>query len=442
MKIIKSHSGIRGIYGESLTPDLTYAIAKSYAETFQPETVIVGRDTRPSGKIIKQTIIAGLTSLGVNVIDVDIAPTPAILYAIKHYEADGGIIISASHNPPEWNALKFAGKGGLLLTSPEISKILENINKKSATTKIGKIIRKNIINLYIKELMKHANTENIKKAGFKVIVDSGGGAGALTTPLLLTKLGCKVITINSIPGLFTRKIEPTGKALEMLKTTVQASNADIGFAHDCDADRLACVDEEGNIIREDYGIGVAVKQIVTQKKAKGIVVNIASSLIFDHIANESQTPIFRSKVGEANVVRKIIETNSDVGAEGSSGGLILREFHLARDGAIAALKILEAMAERNMKFSELIKELPSYHIEKLNLPYSPNKIKKIEEKICKNWKDYTIESIDGIRINGEEWWILIRPSRTEPLLRIMVEAREKSKAKEIMRKIIKTIQED
>lgn len=442
MKIIKSHSGIRGIYGENLTPDLTYKIAKSYAETFQPEIVVVGRDTRPSGRIIKQTVIAGLTTVGVNVIDVDLAPTPAILYAVKHYEADGGIIISASHNPPEWNALKFAGKEGLLLNSLEVSRILENINNKKSTQKIGKIVRRNIINIYIRKLLSHVDVEIVRKANFKVVVDSGGGVGALTTPMVLTHLGCKVITINSIPGLFTRKIEPTGEALEMLRITVQASNSDIGFAHDSDADRLACVDEEGNIIREDYGIGVAVKQVVTQKKARGIVVNIASSLIFDHIASESRTPIFRSKVGETNVVRKIIETKSDIGAEGSSGGLIIREFHLARDGAIAALKILEAMAERSMKLSELVKELPSYHIEKINIPYPLDKIRKIEEKIYKHWREYTIENIDGVRINGEKWWALIRPSKTEPLLRIIVEAKEKSKARKIIREAIKCIQED
>lgn len=444
MKIIKSHSGVRGIYGETLTPEITYQLARAYALTLKPETVVVGRDTRPSGKIIKQTVIAGLTTSGVNVIDVNIAPTPAILYAIKQYEADGGIIISASHNPPEWNAMKFAGKNGILLTSHEVSKIIENISKKEAITpgRIGKIIRRNIIDIYIKELMKKVDIETIRKSNFKIVVDSGGGAGSLSTPQLLTEIGCKVITINSIPGLFTRKIEPTGNALEMLSKTVQAAKADIGFAHDCDADRLACVDEKGNIIREDYGIGIAVKQTLAKTKTSGIVVNIASSLIFDYIAKEAKTSIFKSKVGEANVVRKMLETNSQIGAEGSSGGLILKEFHLARDGALAALKILEAMAERKKKFSELIRELPSYHIEKTNLPYKPGKLREIHEKILKQWKNYKIEAIDGIRVNGEDWWILIRPSKTEPLLRIIVEAKEKTKTKRLLKEAIKTIQEN
>ena len=439
MSYIRSHSGIRGIYGKQLTPLIAYKLANKFAEQFKLEKVVIGRDTRKSGLPIKHAIISGFLTAGANVIDVDIAPTPAILYSIKKFNADGGAIISASHNPPEWNAIKLASKNGLLLTSNEAGRVLDKIDEEEyVSSKPGKIVRINIIDDYIEELIKHVNIEAIRKYSFKVVVDAGGGAGSLSTPKLISKLDCKVFSINSTPGVFTRKIEPVGEALDQLKLAVKSVNADIGFAHDCDADRLVIVDEMGREVREDYGIAVAVNHELSKTSNKKLVVNIASSMVFRDIANKHNAEIFWSKVGESNVVRMMIKVNSDIGAEGSSGGLILKKFHYARDGALAAIKILEAMAENNKKISELISELPKYYLAKKSIQFNLNKFDEVKEKIAKKWEGIgEIIFIDGVKVIGDNWWILIRPSRTEPILRLMAEAENMNEAKKLLDECIK-----
>ena len=440
MNLIRSHSGFRGIYGEQLTPKIAYIIANAYAKAIQPRIVLIGRDTRLSGSALKNAAIAGLTSAGVDVIDVDVAPTPAILFGVRLLNCDGGIIISASHNPPEWNAIKLAGREGLLLTSSQVDKIISELDKEEISPRQGTVRKLDITEKYIEELIKHVDKEAIGKAQLKVVVDPGGGAASHTTPKLLAKLGCKVITINSTPGLFTRKIEPTQDSLKDLQITVKAVGADAGFAHDCDADRIACVDEKGNAVREDYGVAVAVNHELAVEGHKKLVVNIASSKVFEDIAEMHGAEIYWSKVGEANVVRKMIEVDSEIGAEGSSGGLIIKKFHLARDGALAAIKILEAMAKSGEKLSKLIGKLPTYYLSKASLPCPPERIAEKIEKIAKRWSRIArIDLTDGIKIIGESWWILVRPSKTEPVIRIMTEAKSKEKASKLLKEVVNMV---
>ncbi len=443
MNLIKSHSGVRGIYGEQLKPGIAYKIANKFAEQFKLEKVVIGRDTRSSGEPIKHAVISGLIAAGTNVIDVNIAPTPAILYAIKKFRANGGIIISASHNPPEWNAIKIAGRNGTLLTSNEVDRILTRINEEEyISSKPGRIIRANIISEYLEKLMNCIDIDLIREGKFKVVIDAGGGAGSLSTPKLLSKLGCKVISINSTPGIFTRKIEPTGEALEELKLMVKSTRADVGFAHDCDADRLACVDDKGRAMSEDYGIAVAVNHELSKTRNKKLVVNISSSNIFREIAEKQGAKLYWSPVGEANVVSLMMKVDSDIGAEGSSGGFILRKFHLARDGALAAAKILEAMAETGKSLSQIIDEMPKYYTIKRTIEAKPKLYGKIREALIKKWsREAEVILIDGVKIATNEWWILVRPSKTEPKIRIIAEAKTQSKAIKLVKECMELVKQ-
>lgn len=431
---LKSHSGLRGIYGEQITPQLAYLLTQAYISTFNVKEIIIGRDTRPSGLPLKYAAISAATAGGVNVTDVDIAPTPAILYSIKKLQMDGGLIISASHNPPEYNAIKIAGKGGLLIERKTLNEVLKKFGEERITNRVGRIGHRDIVEMYFYGLIENVDFEMLSKSNFKVVVDPGGGAGSITTPKLLTKMNCKVISINAIPGIYTRRIEPTVESLKQLSETVKAVGADIGFAHDCDADRLVCVDDKGRILGYNYSMALAVWHILSRRKVRSMVINAASSRIFEYLAEKFHTKIYVSKIGEANVVRKMIETDSPLGVEGSSGGLIWKDFHLARDGALAALMILEGLAVSGRKPSEILDEMPKYHMEKVNIECSRNEAEKlIKEKLKYLAGLGELDFTDGIKISADNWWIMIRPSKTEPKIRIIVEAVKKEKAKKLMK---------
>jgi len=435
---IKSYSGVRGIYGSELTPETTYYLANAYASIMKTDEVIVGRDTRPSGTPLKHSTISGLTLAGCKVIDVDIAPTPAILYFTKKLKMNGGIIISASHNPPEYNAMKMSDEKGLLIWDDKLDEIIGRAEKGELkiSKNPGTIEYRNINDGYIEAVMKFMGMEKIENNNLKVVVDPGGGAGSLTTPKMLSKLGCKVISINAIPGKFNRPIEPTEEALKETSKIVKSINADLGLAHDCDADRLVCIDDTGRVIGEDYSMAIALKHILKKRKVNGIVINVASSKVLQDIAEEYGVKVYWSKVGEANMIKTMMETNSEIGVEGSSGGLIMKEFHMARDGAIAALAIIGEIMESRRKMSEIVSEMPEYHMIKTSIQKGNV---NLEDKIDKLKTLGEINLMDGVKISSEDWWALIRPSRTEPKIRIIVEAKDKGKALETVKKVIDII---
>jgi len=435
---IKSYSGVRGVYGSELTPEATYYLANAYASIMETDNVIIGRDTRPSGIPLKHATISGLTTAGCKVIDVDIAPTPAILYFTKRLKMDGGIIISASHNPPEYNAMKMSDGNGLLIWDDKLDEIIKRAEggELKISNNPGTIECRDINDGYIEAVMKVMDVEDVKNSNLKVVVDPGGGAGSLTTPKMLSKLGCKVISINAIPGKFSRPIEPTEEALKETSKIVKSIGADIGLAHDCDADRLVCIDDTGKVVGEDYSMAIALRHIIKRKKVNRVVINVASSKVLQDIAEEYGVKVYWSKVGEANMIKTMMETNSEIGVEGSSGGLILKEFHMARDGAIATLAIIREVMESGKKVSEIISEMPRYYMIKTNI--QKNNI-NLEDKIDKLKVLGDLNLIDGVKISSENWWALIRPSRTEPKIRIIVEAREREQALETIKRVLEII---
>ncbi len=438
MTLIFTPLGIRGIVGDGIDAEVVTKISNIFGRRLgKGSFVIVGRDTRPSGYILDRAVVSGLLSAGVNVLNIGIAPTPTIEWAVERYDADGGIIISASHNPPEWNALKLIGKGGLLLHPNEMESLREEFHsgefKSVPWTDLGTEESADLSEEYIDDLLNFVDVEKIREGALHAILDVNGGAGAYVTPYLFQALGVKANTINSSPGIFVREMEPRPDTLGDLSRIVVATGSDVGFAHDTDADRLSLVTEKGRVMPEDITLALVMDYILAKKGGGTVVVNVASSRMFDDIARKRGAKIHRTPVGEAYVSHKMREINATIGGEGSCGGVILPEFHMGRDGPLAASIILEIMASKGMPISKLIDGLPRYHMIRKNFG-----IKRDWDSLRKDLislgrkRGMEVDLTDGVRLYDEESWALIRPSKTEPKIRVLTEAKDPSVAEELL----------
>ncbi|MEM2213439.1 MAG: phosphoglucosamine mutase [Candidatus Nezhaarchaeales archaeon] len=441
MTLIASQSGIRGIYGESLTTDLVIKLTKAFVKLWKVKSIIVGRDTRPSGDPLKHAVLTALMDLSCRIYDVGVQPTPVILWACRKLSVDGAIIISASHNPPEWNALKFAFRG-MLLDADEVSKLMDASREGVA---IGRYRSTHVhkydpLKEYIDAALKHLNVEIIRRRGLKVVVDLGGGAGFKSTPLLLRMLGCKVVTINSAPGVFSRDIEPTPSSLEMLSEAVKAYNADVGFAHDADADRLVCVSESGKVLYEDYGLAMASLHVLERRRGP-LVISVASSMMFKWIAEQFGVELFWSPIGEVNVVKEIIKRNAPIGGEGSSGGIIPAFFNLARDGVFGAALIVEMLASRDCRVSDIVNSLPRYYQARSSIYCNIERARAVTKKLINELREMPLDLTDGIKVWFDDGWVLIRPSRTEPKMRILCESTSQVRVKELLEEYVAKVQD-
>ncbi len=445
MTLIFTPLGIRGIVGDGIDAEIVSKISNIFGRKLEVGSlVIVGRDTRPSGYALDRAVVAGLLSAGVNVLNIGIVPTPTIAWAVEKYDADGGIIISASHNPPEWNALKLIGKGGLLLHPTEMETLKEEFHsgkfKSVPWTDLGTEENIDVTEEYIDDLLNFIDADKIRKNESHVILDVNGGAGAYVTPYLFQALGVHVNTINSSPGIFVREMEPRPDTLGDLSKIVIATKSDVGFAHDTDADRLSLVTEKGEIMPEDITLALVVDYILAKRGGGTVVVNVASSKMFDDIAKKRGAKIYRTPVGEAYVSHKMKEIDATVGGEGSCGGVILPDFHMGRDGPLAASIILEIMSHKRISISELIEELPRYHMIRKNFGIKSSWDSLKENLISFGKKrEMNIDLTDGVKLSTAESWALIRLSRTEPKIRVLVEARDPLKAEELIKAIEKVL---
>ncbi len=445
MTLIFTPLGIRGIVGDGIDAEVVSKISNIFGRNLGVGSLaVVGRDTRPSGYVLDRAVVSGLLSAGVNVLNIGIAPTPTIGWAVEKYDADGGIIISASHNPPEWNALKLIGKGGLLLHPTEMEALREEFHssefKSVPWTDLGVEESIDVTEDYIEDLLNFVDFDEIRKNEPRVVLDVNGGAGAYVTPYLFQALGAHVNTINSSPGIFVREMEPRPDTLGDLSKIVVATESDVGFAHDTDADRLSLVTDRGEIMPEDITLALVVDYILAKKGGGTIVVNVASSKMFDDIAKRRGAKIYRTPVGEAYVSHKMKEIGATIGGEGSCGGVILPDFHMGRDGPLAASIILEMMSRRRKSISELVDELPSYHMIRKNFGMKRGWDSLKEDLISFGRKEgMDIDLTDGVKLSNEKSWALIRPSKTEPKIRVLAEARDSSKAEELIKAIEKIL---
>ncbi|WP_456326344.1 phosphoglucosamine mutase [Palaeococcus sp. (in: euryarchaeotes)] len=435
--------GVRGIVNENITSEFALKIGMAFGTLLKKEQpnkelwVVVGRDTRVSGEMLENALISGLLSVGVNVIKVGIAPTPAIQFACRYFKTDGGVSITASHNPPEYNGIKLLEANGLGLKK-EREAVVEDIYfnedfERVKWNEIGRLEERDIIRPYIDTIKSRVDVDVIKRRKPFVVVDASNGAGSLTLPYLLEELGCKVVSINAHPdGHFpARNPEPNEENLRGFMKIVKALGADLGVAQDGDADRSVFIDEKGNFIQGDKTFALVVKAMLEENKGGLIVTTIATSHIIDEIAKQYNGKVLKTKVGDLIVSRALLEHNGLVGGE-ENGGVIFPDFVLGRDGAMTTAKIIEIFAKSGKKFSELLEELPKFYQLKTKRHVKGDR-KAIVAKVAELAAErYEIDTTDGTKILFEDGWVLVRASGTEPIIRIFAEARSEEKSKEYL----------
>jgi len=456
MTLIKSISGIRGtiggFQGENLTPIDAVKYAAAYGSWVKQQrekdnyTVVVGRDARISGNMMQQLVMNTLIGLGIHVVDLDLSTTPTVEVAVTLEHADGGIILTASHNPKQWNALKLLNHKGEFLDAKEGQKILdiaenENINF-SEVDDLGKITSNQAyIDLHIDEILDLplVDVEAIKKAKFKVVVDGVNSTGGIAVPALLEALGVEPVKLYCDPtGEFPHNPEPLKEHLGDLMKMVVDVRADFGIVVDPDVDRLAFVDENGGMFGEEYTL-VAVADYVLQHTPGNTVSNMSSSRALRDITEKRNGNYTASAVGEVNVVVKMKETNAVIGGEGN-GGIIYPELHYGRDSLVGIALFLSYLADLRISVSALRKTYTSYFMSKKKIQLTPQlDVDKLLKGMEVKYADEEINNIDGVKIDFDDNWVHLRKSNTEPIIRIYTEAKSQEEADNLADKIISEI---
>ena len=437
-----SVSGIRGHVGTDLTPELVarYAAALgAWAKTGGPADgrtdkrtgVVLGRDSRTSGPMFAQAAAAGLMSVGVDVIDLGMVPTPTVQLAVEHHHAGAGLILTASHNPIEWNALKFVGPDGIFLDAEAgktVQRLADQGPPRAGWDSIGSLrqdpgaIPRHLDAILALPLI---DVTAIRRRKFKVALDCVRGAGATAILPLLERLGCSVQGINlETDGRFPRPPEPVPENLGELEALVRKAGADIGLAIDPDVDRLALVDETGRAIGEDYTLAFAVRAVldgrISAAKIPTVVVNLSTSLVVEDAARSRGARFIRAPVGEANVARAIRDEGALIGGEGN-GGVMLPALHIGRDAPLGVALILHLLAATGVTLSRLVAESPRYTIVKAKGPRGPE-LGPLYQRLRKRFADAGADDRDGLRLAWSDRWLHVRPSGTEPIVRLIAEA--------------------
>ncbi|RLI83946.1 phosphoglucosamine mutase [Archaeoglobales archaeon] len=433
-------NGVRGIANEELTAEMALNLGRVIG-TMRKGRIAVATDARISSQMLKCAVLAGITSVGSDAIDLAIAPTPSLQYYVKETNVSGGVIVTASHNPREYNGIKFVHSDGTEFTremDEESERIYKSKEFRTARwNEVGQIFSGECNRLYIDGVKERVDVELIASRKFRVVVDCGNGAACFTSPQLLKELGCEVISINAHPdGSFPqRNPEPEEKNVGFLKEVVKQVSADLGVAHDGDADRATFVDEKGNFISEDVMLALMAKYYVKMNGGGKVVTPVSSSKCVENAVKEAGGEIVYTAVGSPVVVKVMKETNAVFGGEGN-GGLIFPEFQLTRDGAMSAAKVLELMASEKKPISELVKDIPKYYTLKEKLPC------KDKQKLLTGLKEEFPEAnfTDGARVDYEDGWILIRPSGTEPIVRVFAEAKSPVRAEELLKNGMKSVE--
>jgi phosphomannomutase len=444
-KLMVSVSGVRGIVGQGLSPEVAMNFAQAFGSYINSGKVVVGRDSRVTGEMLKNAVLAGLTAVGCDILDIGICPTPTAQLAVENHKAAGGIMITASHNPIMWNGLKLIGPDGLFLDAEqgqEVLKISEGRAFSYATwDEVGVAVN------YTKAIAEHIDAildldyikiEKIKERKFKVVMDCVCGAGSNLVPILLEELGCATVCLNCEPtGMFPHNPEPLPENLTQLCETVKKEHADIGFAVDPDSDRLAIVSEKGEPLGEEQTLALAVKYILS-KKPGTVVINASTSRATEDIAENSGSSVIRTKVGEIHVAKKMREVGAVIGGEGN-GGVILAGIHLGRDAPVGIALTLQHLVEFGGPLSELSNSLPQYVITKKKIEMGELDSKMALNRIREIYSNETLDFTDGIKIVRPKSWVHIRPSNTEPIIRVIAEAPSKEESERLCLELIKRL---
>jgi phosphomannomutase len=434
-----SISGVRGVVGDSLTPTLLIRFAQAFGTYTGSGTVVVGRDTRTSGEMVRQAVIAGLLSSGCRVVDLDICPVPTVQLAVRHRRAQGGIAITASHNPAEWNALKFIGPDGLILGAGAARELLDIYHQGDYVKVAGADMRSvermtDGLDLHLKAILDAVGPLPGGPRRLRVALDACNGAGALIAPRLLHALGVDVVPINVTPdGLFPRAAEPLPENLGALCEAVRANHCDIGFAQDMDADRLAVVSELGEPIGEDYTLVLATWYVLGRQPGP-VVANLSTTAALDEVARLFNCPLARTKIGEANVTERMRAERAVIGGEGN-GGVIYPSINFARDSQVGMALILHLLAGSGKTVSDLVAELPRFCMVKEKLTCPSNKIPDVLRMVKREYADLPMDTRDGVKVILSNGWFHVRGSNTEPIVRVVAEARSEAEARQIVQDV-------
>src|SRR5882762_6936724 len=440
-----SISGVRGVIGESLTPGLLTRFAQAFGTHVGGGTIVMGRDPRTSGEMVKQAVIAGLLSSGCRVIDIGMCPVPTIQLLVRHHRARGGIAITASHNPAEWNALKFVGSGGLFLDSGQARELLDIYHQGEYAKVTDADIRgveeiHGAIDLHIQAILAALGRLPQGERRLRVVLDACNGAGSLIGPKLIEALGAEVVPINVTPnGLFPRGAEPLAENLGDLCAAVIEHHANIGFAQDMDADRLAIVSEAGVAIGEEYTLLLATLSVLG-KNPGPVVANLSTTSALQEVVKRFGCPLFLSKIGEVNVTEEMQKRSAVIGGEGN-GGIIYPRINFARDSLVGMALILHLLAETKQTITELVSTLPRFVMIKEKLVCASDKIPAVLRVLRHEYAAYPMDQRDGVKVSLPNGWFLVRGSNTEPIIRVIAEAKRESDARTIIDRVYSQVRE-
>ncbi len=432
-------TGVRGVVGETLTPELVIGFSQAFGTYLDGGRILVCRDTRASGVMVRSAVVAGLLASGCEVIDLGICPTPTMQLAVEHFGSRGGISITAGHNPSQWNALKFVRADGLYLNSMQAEELLDIFHQgefdKAGSARIHKQIEKRDATGHHIEVLKNAfDIETVRARGLTVAVDCCNGACALIGPRWLEELGCTVLAINNdINEPFPHSPEPKRETMAQLRAVVKAGNADIGFAHDADGERLGIVTETGEPLSEEMTLALAA-DIKLSRESGTVVTNVSTSRAIDSIAARYGSSVVRTPVGTAYISEAMLEHQAVVGGEGN-GAVALPEVQPTNDSAAAIGLILEHLAKSRARVSEMAAQLPSYVMLKTHVQFEPHRLYSVLQEVRNEVEQAgaaEVDFSDGIKLFWDDGWLHIRASNTESMIRVIAEAETEVRANELM----------
>jgi phosphoglucosamine mutase len=436
-------AGIRGVVGEFLTPSLACSFAQAFGTYVGGGRVVVGRDTRASGEMLMHAVACGLLAAGCEVVDTGILPTPTIQMYVAATRAQGGIAVTASHNPPEYNALKLFNAQGLFFNTYERAELLDLYHQSDFRQAPNEEMRRVIAdyesapNLHFSKVLAHVDAERIRKRKFRVALDAVNGAGAVITPgFLRDVLNCDLEAISVDPTKpFPREAEPRPEVLGEIAELVRRCHRDIGFAQDPDGDRLAVIDETGFVLDNDDVLALAVDAAL-RRLPGDVVVNLTTSSVIDDVAAQHGRRVYRTPVGEANVVETMQAVNAVIGGEGSNGGIIFPAVHLSRDSYTGMAFLLDRMAETGEKISTLAGRLPKYFRRYGKVAFQHGRLGPLMQSLEARFPAAQKDRTDGLKLLLPEGWIHVRASNTEPLLRVAAEAKSERQVEKLYGEVL------
>lgn len=428
-------SGVRGVVGDNLTPELLVRLGQAFGTYVDSGTVVVGRDTRNSGDMVKHAVFSGLLSAGCRIVDVGVCGTPSAAMMVRRCKADGGIVISASHNPIEWNALKFFREDGVYLNAEQGRQLLDiyygGDARKVGYDKLHAVeFDEGAVDNHLKTVLKLVDVKALRKRKFHVAVDCCNGAGSDLALKFLHRIGARIEPIHcEMNGDFPRNPEPTVDHVKDLQRVAKKAGCDIGFAQDADADRIAVVDEKGRYIGEEYSLCLAAKYVLSHKRGP-VVTNLSTTRMIDDVAAAHGVKVVRTPVGEVNVAETMREIKAVIGGEGN-GGVIDPRVHLGRDGLTGMALILQYMLETGLNLSELAAEIPRYQMVKQKVDCTKRQLQPVLEALAGEEAD-RVDTRDGVKLDFADGWVHVRASNTEPIVRVYGEARTRKRALDLV----------